>query len=295
MMHAPDPSLVSAACAGVIAAGAAACGVWLVRGSTAVPAACWAVLAAGSLAAEMAWRAWGGFADPAASTSARLVTMALACCPTMALLGAKRPQHGVWQYIVGSLAVVLAMPALAAAVMRPGMPPDVHGLGRGLLAILLAVGWMNFAGTRHGIAAALVTVGLVILARPLLPFSAAVAGEAAVLERAGCWVAAAGAALAAAQSAFAPARPAAAGPLTARIERPFLALRETLGAAWALRIAERFNDLAAHRGWPCRLSFGGLEVGGDPADDAWHRDALRAFGALARRFATPAWLRRHGA
>jgi hypothetical protein len=293
-MNVPDMSLVSAACAGIVGAGAAACGAWLVRGSTAVPAAGWAVLAAVALTAEMGCRAWGGLTDPAASTSARLATLALACCPTMALLGAKRPQHGVWQYIVGSLAVVLAMPALAAAVMRPGVPPDVHILGRGLLAILLAVGWMNFAGTRHGVAAALVTVGLGILARPVLPFSGAVAGESVALEQAGCWVAAVGAAVAAAQSAFLPVRAATAGPLAARIERPFLALRETLGAAWALRIAERFNDLAAQRGWPCRLSFGGLDVGGDPRDDAWHRDALRAFGALARRFATPAWLRRHG-
>jgi hypothetical protein len=74
----------------------------------------------------------------------------------------------------------------------------------------------------------------------------------------------------------------------------FLALRETLGAAWTLRIAERFDAVASSRGWPCRLRFTGLDCGGDPDDTAWHRDALRAFRALLRRFVTDGWLARHG-
>jgi hypothetical protein len=82
--------------------------------------------------------------------------------------------------------------------------------------------------------------------------------------------------------------------IAARIDPPFLALRDTLGAAWALRIAERFDAVAAERGWPCRLRFAGLDAGGDPADGSWHRDALRAFNALLHRFVDDAWLARHG-
>jgi hypothetical protein len=82
--------------------------------------------------------------------------------------------------------------------------------------------------------------------------------------------------------------------IAARIDPPFLALRDTLGAAWALRIAERFDAVAAERGWPCRLRFAGLDAGGDPADVSWHRDALRAFKALLHRFVDDAWLARHG-
>ncbi|NBW96869.1 MAG: hypothetical protein EBR28_09105 [Planctomycetia bacterium] len=59
----------------------------------------------------------------------------------------------------------------------------------------------------------------------------------------------------------------------ALIDPAFLALRDTLGAAWALRIAERFDTVAGERGWPCRLRFAGLAAGGDPADASWHRDA----------------------
>ena len=89
-------------------------------------------------------------------------------------------------------------------------------------------------------------------------------------------------------------RPTSGHAVAAIIDPSFLALRETLGAAWILRIAERFDTVADSRGWPCRLRFGGLESGGDPGDTFWHRDALRAFRALARRFVSEAWLARHG-
>jgi hypothetical protein len=283
----------------LVVAVAAAVGAWLVRGSTAVPAAWWAVAAAGSLAAEMAARATGGLADPATGAAARLVSLALAVCPTMSLLGAKRPQHGVWQFIVASLGVVLALPALSATLVRPGTPPDVHMLERGFLLILLIVGWMNFIGTRHGAAATLVTVGLAVLARGVLPFVPTGLAESSApqFEAIACGSLALGAAIAAAQSAWAAwqSRRGRAAPSIAALAGPsYAAIRETFGAAWTLRIAERFNTVAAERGWPCRLHFRGLEVGGDPDDTAWQRDALRALRALFRRFVTADWLARHG-
>lgn len=290
--------LLGSGCA-LVAAGAAAVGGWLVRGSTAVPAAAWAAAASLSLATEMAVRATGGLADPAAGAAVRLVSLALAVCPVMSLLGAKRPQHGVWQFIVASLGVVLALPAISATLVRPGTPPDVHVLGRGFLLILLVVGWMNFIGTRRAVAATLVTAGLVVLARAFLPFVSArfAEGPSPQLEAVACGALAIGAAVAAIQSAWAAWQPLRTGPapsIVARIDRPYAAIRETLGAAWTLRIAERFNTVAAERGWPCRLHFRGLEVGGDPDDLDWHRDALRALRALFRRFVTTDWLMRHG-
>jgi hypothetical protein len=229
----------------------------------------------------------------------RLVVAALAVCPAMSLLGAKRPQHGVWQLIVASLAVVIAMPALSAWLVRPGSLPDVHLLGRGFLAVLAAVGWMNFLATQNGPAATLVTAGQLAVIRPFLP---GIATDRALpqdsLDCFGACLIAAGAVLAAAwplvrQTSAASGRNAA-DALSRSIDPPFLALRETLGAAWALRIAERFDSVAATRGWPCRLGFRGAEVGGDPADASWHRDALRAFKALMHRFVDDAWLARHG-
>lgn len=286
-MPAAGVSWSIAAAAALVTAAAAAWGAYRVRGSTAVPAALWALAAAAALAVETGCRAAGGLGDPAAASSARLAVAALGVCPAMSLLGAKRPQHGVWQFIVAALAVVIALPAASSTLVRPGTAPDVGPLWRWFLAGLVAVGWMNFAATRRGVPATLVALGQLLLMRGFLPFapSAPDAGGAA-LDAAGACLVAVGAGAAALQ---APRRPA---PPLPGITRPFLAIRDTLGAAWALRIAERFNAVAAARGWPCRLGFHGVEPL-DAADGAWRPAADRAFRALARRFATAEWLRRH--
>jgi hypothetical protein len=301
-MPSTETCLIGACAAAVVAGACAAAGAWFVRGSTAVPAAFWAVAAAAVLACEMGARAAGGLTDPATAAAVRLVAGALSLCPVMALLGAKRPQHGVWQFIVATLAVVLALPAVSAALIRPGTPPDVHPLGRWFLFGLALVGWLNFAATRHGLAAAVIAVGQIVLLRDFLPLVPFAGAPAAAVDAAGCLAVGLGAAMAAGQSAAAGMRRAAAGatpsqgvhPLAARIDPPFLALRETLGAAWTLRLTERFDAVAAARGWPCRLRFGGLEVSGSGDAEIWQREAARAFHAIARRFVSHGWLRRHG-
>jgi hypothetical protein len=288
----PSLPLVTTAAA-TIAALAAAWGVFRARGSTAMPAAWWSVAACLALALEGLARLSGMLDDRSSLACGRLVVASLAVCPAMSLLGAKRPQHGVWQLIVASLAIVVSMPALSAALIRPGSMPDVHIIGRSFLAILAVVGWMNFVGTRQGLAATLLSGGMIGI---LWPFMPGVASDAALPQdsldavAAGC--VAAGAILACLPRAADPAP--GAGRFVRLIDRPFLALRDTLGAAWALRIAERFDGVATTRGWPCRLSFRGIEIGGDPADAGWQRDALRAFKALMRRFVSDAWLARHG-
>ncbi len=286
----PDlpPAVAHAIVATLVSSVAVAAGVgaWRVRGSTAVPAAAWAVAAAACCAGIEAWAARGGLAEPSAAASARLVAVALSVCPAMSLLGAKRPQHGVWQVIVASLAVVIAMPAASAAVVRPGSFPDVHVLARGFLLVLVVAGWVNFLGTTKLAAATLLTLGLLLLARPFLPG----VDTAGAMTASWADIVGAGAAATGAVAAMLPSRPAAAE----AISTPFIALRDTIGSAWTLRIAERFNAIAESRGWPCRLSLSGLEAGGDPEDDAWRPQAGRVFESLMRRFVSRTWLRRQG-
>jgi hypothetical protein len=289
-----DPAtlrLVSLAAA-LVAFSAACVGAFMARGTTAVPAAAWAAAAALTLAVEMGSRGSGALADPAAAEGVRLAVAALGVCPAMSLLGAKRPQHGVWQFIVAALAAMLALPAATAALTRPGTVPDVLDLQRGFMTLLVLVGWMNFAGTRHGVPAALVAVGQMLLMRPFLPFAASPA-ETPGSDCVATLLVAGGALAAAGISAFRPVAVGGRVGIVASIDGPFLALRETLGAAWALRIAERFNVTAEARGWPCRLRFAGLDAGGDPADSDWHRDAIRCLRALLLRFVSHEWLARH--
>lgn len=297
-MSCPSISLV-AAIAGM--AGAVG-GMFLVRGTTAVPAAAWSGLAWLALATEMLLRGQGGLREPGVAASMRLLVVALSLCPAMSLLGAKRPQHGVWQFIVASLAVVLVLPVGRAVVVRPGTLPDVHILAEWFMLALAVVGGMNFIATRRGVAAMLVTAGQVVLMRPFLPGLAVdtqIAGviSSPAIDCGATCLAMGGTLLALLQGWLrdgvrqAVAR--AGHPVAAVIDPPFLALRETLGAAWALRIAERFDQIAGSRGWPCRLTFRGLTITASESGRAWQGDATRAFLALLRRFVTRAWLRRH--
>jgi hypothetical protein len=268
-----------------------------------VPAAWWAGGAALAFAVESAVRASGGLTDPASQASARLAVAAFSLCPIMSLLGAKRPQHGVWQFIVASLAGIIALPAASAALVRPGSPPDVHALQRWFMLALVLVAAMNFAATRHGVAAMLVAVGQLILMRQFMPFVDSLKQQGAALDAVAAWLVATGGIVAAGQSWLWPAQQRVVGSeLASRrgggadlaaFDAAYLALRETLGAAWTLRIAERFNAVAESRGWPCRLRFDGLHVGGDPDDREWRGDALRTGRALLRRFVSTDWMRRH--
>jgi len=285
-----SPETITCAAA-LVTAAAAAAGGWLVRGSTAVPAAAWSVVASLALAADAAARVGDWVVDPAARSASRLAVVALAVCPAMSLLGAKRPQHGVWQLIVATLAFVLAMPAASAVLVRPGSLPDIHVIERFFLPVLVGVGWMNFVATRRGLAASLVTAGQLGLIWPFLPGASPESPPSASVDAACSWSIAAGALLAVGQSILGSGRRDGGG-LAAAIDPAFLAVRETLGAAWALRICERFNGLALERGWPCRLRFAGMEE--DVRGGPWEQDAIRGCRSILRRFVSPDWIARHG-
>jgi len=285
----PEQASIAVLAAGVAVALMSGLALVSVRGSTAVPASCWA-LTAGLAMALFAF--FGGVeASNASAASGRLVVAALAVCPAMSLLGAKRPQHAVWQIIVGSLACVLAMPAATATLLRPGSLPDVHVVSRGFLVLLALAGWVNFLGTRKAAAATLVTLGVFVFVRPFLPgVETATMLAMPALDALASLLVAAGGILAVMSAAGPPVRRSA---LTA-VGSPFLALRETLGSAWALRIAERFDRSAEERGWPCRLHLSGLEASDSGDDTSWHDDAVNCFDSIARRFASRGWLGRHG-
>jgi len=297
-LAASSPILALTAAATV--AGAATVGMLMARGSTAVPAAAWGVAAAAAFAAESLLNAWDRGGDPATAACARLVVVSLSLCPILALLGAKRPQHGVWQFIVAALAAVLAMPAASAVLVRPGSSPDVHPLERWLVLVLTLAAGINFLATRHAVAAWLVVGGQLLLARSVLPFGTAGAAPG-MTDTLAAWLVAGGAVLAMVQSWAWPIRTrerAARGDhpeATAAIDAWFLPLRETLGSAWMLRIRERFNAEAAARGWPCRLEYDGLHVADRHRCHAWQADAVRMARSLVRRFVSPEWLAGHGA
>ena len=286
----PHAITVTAALATAVAA---VWGVWLVRGTTAVPAAMWATLASVALALEAGCTEAGWLQEPSSRAAFRLVVASLAVCPTMSILGAKRPQHGVWQLIVATLACVLMMPAVTAVLVRPGSMPDLHLIERCFLPVLVVVGWLNYAATRRSLAASFVAIGQLGLMWMFLPGVAQGESLTPELDAGAAVLVAVGAWLSAAQSAFWPVGANRLGGLAAEIDAPFLALRETLGAVWTLRIVERFNAVAQQRGWPARLRFWGVVVDAREQGDLVETELNRLLRSLLRRFASTAWLERH--
>lgn len=89
-------------------------------------------------------------------------------CPFMAVLGAKRPQHNAWQFVVGTLWFVMSLPGWEAwAYGATEVRPDA--LRSAVLGLLLALTWINWLGTRFWFAVSCAVAGQVLLLAPFLP------------------------------------------------------------------------------------------------------------------------------
>lgn len=274
------------------------------RGTTLVAPWCWAVMA-------LAWivivEAIGVRPPPSVKAwlvHARFVGGVLSLTPLLALLGARRPHHLAWQWIVATLFVILIVPSGAALLLRDGAAPTPHLAWRSLLGALIVIEWLNHVFTRHGLACSALACAQVFWLADYLPWAPFGLGKLPT------W---AGLALAVAAIAWA-ARP--------RLERRaprtemdllFLDFRDRFGMLWALRIGERFNTSAALNGWPFRLRWNGFcnisastshetdeQTRSHPAastvarraPEGWDPPMTQCFDSLLRRFVSPEWIDR---
>lgn len=245
-----------------VAAGAAAVAIaWRacrrLRQTTLLAPCAWAV---GSLLAVMidvggsgGWRT----ADAHLHYLAGVSTVA----PFVALLGAKRPQHRAWQWIVAALLLLLALQSLKAIVIDRGVPPALHLAWRWLLAVVVSAQLMNYLLTRNFLAAGLVFVGQVFLLAEQLP------GASWLPEPRGTWgLSLLSAGVLAAASIWrrrsGPCVPPPTSNDPAALDRAWLAFRDAYGALWALRVAERINAASRERGGVARLRWSGLQMNG---------------------------------
>lgn len=216
--------------------------------------------------------------------------------PTMAVLGAKRPQHRAWQFIVLTLLAILALPSFEAALFAVGPQPlELHVARRWFLAILIVVGLVNYLPTRTWPASLAYALAQTVLLADYLPLL--VWPKCDWLPRAGLallvaafWMVAMGW----------PGRRKSQG-----VDRVWLDFRDAYGMVWALRVQERYNATAAKDGWPVRLGWRGM-MGVGPAvgiDTVATRSPDRAAGeidppgpelrgltSLLRRFVSREWI-----
>lgn len=241
----------------------------------------WAVASAVLLGAS-ALPSWGSHA---VRTPWEYMAAISTFCPLMALLGAKRPQHTAWQWVVCSLWVILCLPAFEWWLFHQGHPREMHMARCFFLGVLIVVGVGNMLFTRYAPAAILFGLGQLSLIGPFVAdLPNAAAASAPVLGRL-LLLAAGLTTLLASRGAAVPTWP---------LNRVWVDFRDAYGAVWALRQMDRLNATSRQQGWNVVLTWQGFE--GPDGESVNHlssesqAELLDAFRALLTRFVSPAWL-----
>jgi hypothetical protein len=243
-----------------------------------------------ALAALCAWAAIeiGASVRPeaAAVASLRLAAVTLSFCPIVALLGAKRPQHLAWNFVVFSLWAIVALPAAEALFIR-SVPRPEFGDARGwFLWILILLGPINFVPTRYWLSSLLFAAGqiialspyLVLIRSPLTIEPGFVGLALCVLGLVAAWIAA--------------CRP---RNVASGYDRLWLDFRDGFGLFWALRVQERVNAAAKQQGWDVDLAWNGLRRRSDDApmidiDPNTEKSLRTTIQGLLRRFVSSDWI-----
>lgn len=283
-----QPEALAAAIAGLIGVlGTLALLFWRasVRQTTLVPAWWWSLIAL--------W-AWAGVEILAALSNLtaawlaplRYSAVALSFCPMMAVLGAKRPQHAAWSFIVLSLWAILALPAAETFFLQRGQRLEINDARSWFLWLLISLGPVNYLPTRHRLTALLLAAGQIIALSDYLPLIGRPLFSANVSV--GLFIASIGLA------AFKRPRFGIEFQRGRRFDRLWLDFRDSFGLLWALRLQERVNSVAQTNDWDVELSWSGFrDKQGQPIEqfEPAIEPALRTtLKGLLRRFVTNEWI-----
>ena len=210
----------------------------------------------------------------------RLAAITLSFCPVVALLGAKRPQHLAWNFVVLSLWAIVALPAAENLLLHRGREVAMGDARGWFLWILILLGPINFVPTRFWLPALLLASGQIVALSPYLPaLRREIVAESAAM---GLMLAAG-----ALGSAWFVAQRATRG--ASSYDRVWLDFRDSFGLLWGLRVQERIGAVAKQEKWGLELTWGGFRSsssGESPRDiPATVEPGLRAsFKGLLRRF-----------
>jgi hypothetical protein len=209
-----------------------------------------------------AWTAWL-LACATESNLATYLALSLSACAGIAVLGARRPGVGAWNFVVAGLLAVFLLP-----VAQGFGAPRIETVQLIFLGATLAVPVLNYLPTRLGPALLLTGLGCAAeLARlsgarfvewqdAAAPFCIAAGPWAGLLARRGHRTRSA-------------------------VDRLWLEYRDRFGFVWGQRAREQFNRAAANAGWAVRLRWNGMEREGmTPTDD----ELETTLNAVLKRF-----------
>jgi hypothetical protein len=219
-----------------------------------------------------------------------LVVATLSCCPTVSLLGAKRPQNRPWQLIVFSLWGILALPAVQNLILHPSDPPSVHVLWRWFYVALIFIGPFNYLATLFAPAGILAAIGQAMLLWQFLPGVAAETSEAPTL---GILVTA-GSILCAAVLGSRRRRRLTRHGKAEGWNRVWLDFRDSYGVIWGVRVMERIESLLQSSNSPAWLEWWSGFEAPSVTSDLELRQAITAnepgLRNLLRRFVSNDWI-----
>jgi len=260
------------------------------RGTTLIGAQCWFAASLMAIMAVEIWLASTGEMPVTSSASPhRYLAATLTFCPLMALLGAKRPQDRAWHFIVLSLWIVLAMPAMHVMLLRPGQslmtPPALAYFMSGLVVI----GFLNRIMTTAWLSGLMFASGQAILLAPHLP----IVGYAVATDQQARVVIGIGLISGSAILSWWVGCRRSSNPEP--LDRLWLEFRDLFGVFWALRLAERVNSAAAVQKSDLVLRWTGFQTtAGGRISERLSSDTMRiqrlGLENLLRRFVSRAWI-----
>ena len=217
--------------------------------------------------AAVAWSGWVVAATTGAG-AASYAALALTGCTGVAVLGARRPGAGVWNFVVLGLLVVLLLPLAEAAALDTPLRPGA--IRTAFLSVLLGTTVMNYLPTRLAPAGILVGVGCgwelsrIVNLGPAAEFVAAYVGLAPWVGWFELWL-----------------RPEA----PSACDRLWHNFRDRYGLGWGQRVREQFNRAASNAGLGVTLGWTGLRAAdGSRPSCGTGSAAYETLAALLKRF-----------
>jgi hypothetical protein len=223
-----------------------------------------------------AWVAWGGLLlvaietdNPVVNPTAGYLALVLTGCAGVAVLGARRPGVGAWNFVLLGLLAVMLLP-VAEQFLAQGPPPT--RLRIFFLAATVAVGVLNYLPTTLAPAAVLLGGASALQVLTLTR-------ESAVDPTLTWWLAALTPWMAFFRWRLRPAP-------AFEFDAVWLDFRDRFGFFWAQRMREQFNAAAFHGGWPVVLRWQGLRLrpGSALPEPAVQEQIVATLRALLKRF-----------
>lgn len=237
------------------------------RGSSLMHALIWA---------SIAWLAWTlvfalESADRATVNPWRYAALCLVGGAGVAVLGARRPHVGAWNFVVIGLLAVMVLPVAERMLLDTD---STDGVRLYFLIGTLAVGALNYLPTRLALASLWMLLWC--------------AGELLLLhapDRLPSWLETT------AIDAMLPVLPWLIWMCLMRrkdsassADRLWRDFRDRFGLVWSQRVREQFNHAAEHAGWPITLGWSGLNETGDAIEASDRAKIEATLRATMQRF-----------